>query len=191
MGGGHHEPFKVPDWKIYNNYRAFPELVEHERRLAMMGLKDPWIRFVKKLNRHFIISGQWTVYLASFYIDLRFIRSHKSAFCLTFECFFFAETLSGCTINEIKVFGKWLRNQFSPVLALDLFTQPLLSPQPKRTCILKRNRTETIIMKDTATISRKVTETNRRKDTKTLRRKYTKAIRRKETVAATIITVIR
>lgn len=43
MGGGH-EPHKVPDYKMYNNYRAFPQLAAHEKRLAQLGLKDPWIR---------------------------------------------------------------------------------------------------------------------------------------------------
>ena len=47
MGGGHHEePFKIPNYSIYNNYRAFPQLAAHEKRLAQIGLKDPWIRFV-------------------------------------------------------------------------------------------------------------------------------------------------
>ncbi|ETN74108.1 hypothetical protein NECAME_04137 [Necator americanus] len=44
MGGGHHEPFQIPNYSIYNNYRQFPELAAHEKRLAQIGLKDPWIR---------------------------------------------------------------------------------------------------------------------------------------------------
>ncbi|VDP51155.1 unnamed protein product [Soboliphyme baturini] len=45
MGGSdHHEPFKVPDYKVYDNWRQYPELVQHQERLARLGLKDPWIR---------------------------------------------------------------------------------------------------------------------------------------------------
>uniref|UniRef100_A0A915L185 NADH dehydrogenase [ubiquinone] 1 beta subcomplex subunit 3 n=1 Tax=Romanomermis culicivorax TaxID=13658 RepID=A0A915L185_ROMCU len=45
MGYGHHlEPFTVPDYRIYNKYKHIPDLANHERRLAQMGLKDPWIR---------------------------------------------------------------------------------------------------------------------------------------------------
>lgn len=36
MGGGHHEQFKVPHYSIYNNFRQFPELAEHERRLGQV-----------------------------------------------------------------------------------------------------------------------------------------------------------
>ncbi|EYB88921.1 hypothetical protein Y032_0239g3309 [Ancylostoma ceylanicum] len=43
MGHGHHEPFQIPNYTIYNNYRQFPELAAHEKRLAQIGLKDPWI----------------------------------------------------------------------------------------------------------------------------------------------------
>lgn len=46
MGGGHHhEPFNIPKYTIYNDYQKFPELLAHEKRLAQLGLKDPWIRF--------------------------------------------------------------------------------------------------------------------------------------------------
>lgn len=44
-GHGHHEPFKVPHYTVYNNYRQCPELLAHEERLGRLGLKDPWIRF--------------------------------------------------------------------------------------------------------------------------------------------------
>lgn len=41
--GHHHEPYKVPDYKIYKVADA-PQLVEVERALARVGLKDPWLR---------------------------------------------------------------------------------------------------------------------------------------------------
>ena len=44
MGHGHGEPFEVPHYSIYNNYRQFPHIAEHERRLARLGLKDNFIR---------------------------------------------------------------------------------------------------------------------------------------------------
>ncbi|RCN46369.1 hypothetical protein ANCCAN_07547 [Ancylostoma caninum] len=44
MGHGHHEPFQIPKYTIYDNYKQFPELAAHEKRLAQIGLKDPWIR---------------------------------------------------------------------------------------------------------------------------------------------------
>ena len=44
MGGGHLP--QVPDHRIYDNWREFPELAQHERRLQSLGLKDPWIRCV-------------------------------------------------------------------------------------------------------------------------------------------------
>uniref|UniRef100_A0A914DQK4 NADH dehydrogenase [ubiquinone] 1 beta subcomplex subunit 3 n=1 Tax=Acrobeloides nanus TaxID=290746 RepID=A0A914DQK4_9BILA len=54
MGGGHHEPFKVPDYKIYSNYKAFPQLSAYEKRLSRLGLKDPWIRnYVWLFDRRF------------------------------------------------------------------------------------------------------------------------------------------
>lgn len=43
-GHGSHEPFEVPHYSKYNNYKQSPELAEHEKRLARLGLKDPWIR---------------------------------------------------------------------------------------------------------------------------------------------------
>lgn len=44
MGGHdhHHEPYKVPSYKIYKI--DAPELVEVEKSLARQGLKDPWLR---------------------------------------------------------------------------------------------------------------------------------------------------
>ncbi|CAJ0585908.1 unnamed protein product, partial [Mesorhabditis spiculigera] len=63
MGGGHHahEPFKIPHYSIYNNYRDFPELAAHEKRLAQVGLKDPWIRnYVYLFDRNYPkVYGQW------------------------------------------------------------------------------------------------------------------------------------
>jgi len=45
-GGGHHheEPFKVPHYSKYNNWKECPELVEYSKRLEASKLKDPWIR---------------------------------------------------------------------------------------------------------------------------------------------------
>lgn len=46
MGGhghGHHEPYAVPDAKIYKIADA-PKLVEVQTALARQGLKDPWLR---------------------------------------------------------------------------------------------------------------------------------------------------
>lgn len=43
MGGGHHQEFKVPDWKIYKVEDA-PELLKVRRALERQGLKDPWLR---------------------------------------------------------------------------------------------------------------------------------------------------
>ncbi|CAI2341723.1 unnamed protein product [Caenorhabditis sp. 36 PRJEB53466] len=61
MGGGHHEPFKIPNFSIYNNYRDFPQLAQHEKRLAQIGLKDPWIRnYVYLYDRKYPhVVGQW------------------------------------------------------------------------------------------------------------------------------------
>uniref|UniRef100_A0A0N5AG46 NADH dehydrogenase [ubiquinone] 1 beta subcomplex subunit 3 n=1 Tax=Syphacia muris TaxID=451379 RepID=A0A0N5AG46_9BILA len=42
--GDHHEPFEIPHYTKYSNYQHIPELVAHEKRLAAIGLKDPWIR---------------------------------------------------------------------------------------------------------------------------------------------------
>jgi hypothetical protein len=45
MGGhGHHDPYKVPDYKIYKVDKAVPQLLEVETALGRMGLKDPWLR---------------------------------------------------------------------------------------------------------------------------------------------------
>lgn len=46
MGGHdhHHEPYKVPSYKIYKI--EAPELVEVQQSLARQGLKDPWLRWV-------------------------------------------------------------------------------------------------------------------------------------------------
>uniref|UniRef100_A0A914UWX6 NADH dehydrogenase [ubiquinone] 1 beta subcomplex subunit 3 n=1 Tax=Plectus sambesii TaxID=2011161 RepID=A0A914UWX6_9BILA len=55
MGGGHHhEPFKVPDYKVYNNWQAFPQLAAHQERLGRIGLKDPWIR-----NSVYLFDYRW------------------------------------------------------------------------------------------------------------------------------------
>lgn len=46
MGGhghGHHEPYTIPDYKIYK-VADIPELVTIEKALAAQGLKDPWLR---------------------------------------------------------------------------------------------------------------------------------------------------
>ena len=43
--GGVHQPHEVPHYTKYSNYQHIPELVAHEKRLAALGLKDPWIRF--------------------------------------------------------------------------------------------------------------------------------------------------
>ncbi|EPB72509.1 NADH-ubiquinone oxidoreductase B12 subunit family protein [Ancylostoma ceylanicum] len=61
MGHGHHEPFQIPNYTIYNNYRQFPELAAHEKRLAQIGLKDPWIRnYVYLYDREYPhVRGQW------------------------------------------------------------------------------------------------------------------------------------
>lgn len=42
--GHHHEPYKVPDYKIYKVDKTVPELLEVEAALARHGLKDPWMR---------------------------------------------------------------------------------------------------------------------------------------------------
>ncbi|VDP60426.1 unnamed protein product [Heligmosomoides polygyrus] len=61
MGHGH-EPFKIPHYSIYNNYREFPELANHEKRLAQIGLKDKWIRnYVYLFDREMPhVRGQWS-----------------------------------------------------------------------------------------------------------------------------------
>merc|ERR1712066_808599 len=43
MGGGA-TPYKIPHWSKYKVSDRTPELQEVERRLAALGLKDPWIR---------------------------------------------------------------------------------------------------------------------------------------------------
>lgn len=46
MGGhdhGHHEPYKVPDYKIYK-VEDIPQLLTVKRALAAQGLSDPWLR---------------------------------------------------------------------------------------------------------------------------------------------------
>ncbi|RZC31929.1 NDUF B12 domain containing protein [Asbolus verrucosus] len=43
MGGGHHEPYKVPDYRIYK-VEDIPQLATTQRALAAQGLKDPWLR---------------------------------------------------------------------------------------------------------------------------------------------------
>ncbi|VDL63230.1 unnamed protein product [Nippostrongylus brasiliensis] len=70
MGHGHHEPFKIPHYSIYNNYKAFPELANHEKRLAQIGLKDNWIRnyvylFDKEMPH---VRGQWNHFKRSLLI---------------------------------------------------------------------------------------------------------------------------
>lgn len=42
---GHHEPFEVPHYTKYNDWTVSPELVAHQHRLRVIGLKDPWIRY--------------------------------------------------------------------------------------------------------------------------------------------------
>lgn len=46
MGGDHHghHTFKIPDWRIYTVGEHTPELLQNERRLKSLGLKDPWAR---------------------------------------------------------------------------------------------------------------------------------------------------
>lgn len=44
MGGGHHHhEIKIPDWRMYKVENA-KELVEVEKALNRIGLKDPWLR---------------------------------------------------------------------------------------------------------------------------------------------------
>jgi len=44
MGGGPVEKLVVPDWKTQTVGDHTPQLKELQRRLAMRGLKDPWLR---------------------------------------------------------------------------------------------------------------------------------------------------
>lgn len=43
---GHDHGPKIPSYTIYDNYREIPKLRAHEERLARIGLKDPWIRYM-------------------------------------------------------------------------------------------------------------------------------------------------
>jgi hypothetical protein len=45
----HVEDFKSPDWRIYKVENA-PPLVSVQRRLASLGLKDPWLRCTFWIN---------------------------------------------------------------------------------------------------------------------------------------------
>lgn len=40
--GHHHEPYSVPNYKIYKV--EAPQLLEVQQSLARQGLKDPWLR---------------------------------------------------------------------------------------------------------------------------------------------------
>lgn len=42
-GHGHHEPYKIPDYRIYK-VEDVPELLQTQKALAAHGLKDPWLR---------------------------------------------------------------------------------------------------------------------------------------------------
>jgi len=44
MGGGGPLPYKVPHWTKYKVGDHTPELQALEKKLAALGLKDPWIR---------------------------------------------------------------------------------------------------------------------------------------------------
>jgi NADH dehydrogenase (ubiquinone) 1 beta subcomplex subunit 3 len=43
MGGHHHQEIKIPDYRIYKVENC-PELVQVEKALSRVGLKDPWLR---------------------------------------------------------------------------------------------------------------------------------------------------
>uniref|UniRef100_A0A914Y584 NADH dehydrogenase [ubiquinone] 1 beta subcomplex subunit 3 n=1 Tax=Panagrolaimus superbus TaxID=310955 RepID=A0A914Y584_9BILA len=68
MGGhGHHEPH-IPNYQIYNNIQQCPDLVQHQQRLARLGLKDPWVRnyvwmYTKQMQKtqwqHFVKLCSW------------------------------------------------------------------------------------------------------------------------------------
>lgn len=64
MGHGHEEPFKVPHYSIYNDWRSYPHLAAHEKRLERLGLKDNWIRnYCFKFDpKHKMICGQWAYF---------------------------------------------------------------------------------------------------------------------------------
>lgn len=60
MGGGHHHSeFKIPDWRMYKVENC-KELLEVEKSLNRIGLKDPWLRYVD----WFLLKtrGAWTVF---------------------------------------------------------------------------------------------------------------------------------
>jgi hypothetical protein len=66
LGGHHEEPYEVPHYTTYNDYKKCPELVAHEERLARLGLKDPWIRnyahnFDPKIPKTGYFTHMWTV----------------------------------------------------------------------------------------------------------------------------------
>lgn len=42
-GHGHHEPYKIPDYRIYK-VEDVPELVKVQKALGAQGLRDPWLR---------------------------------------------------------------------------------------------------------------------------------------------------
>lgn len=45
MGGGHdnHHKIEIPDYRIYR-VEDSPDLLKVQRKLAQLGLKDPWLR---------------------------------------------------------------------------------------------------------------------------------------------------
>ncbi|KFM60450.1 hypothetical protein X975_15293, partial [Stegodyphus mimosarum] len=49
MGGGHHGPPEVPDYRIYK-VEDIPQLMKTKRMLAQHGLSDPWLRNVLKTD---------------------------------------------------------------------------------------------------------------------------------------------
>jgi len=60
---GHGEPFTVPDYKLYR-WQDYPELVQHQKRLAQFKLKDPWARNYAWLydRRHKVVAhGKWGI----------------------------------------------------------------------------------------------------------------------------------
>jgi hypothetical protein len=42
------DDFKAPDWRKFKVENA-PELQNVQNRLAALGLKDPWLRYFKKI----------------------------------------------------------------------------------------------------------------------------------------------
>ena len=76
---GHHvDDFKAPDWRKHQVKNA-PELVKVQKRLAVLGLKDPWLR-----------------YLSSIYFKYEFIL------------FYFSETKCGVMIHNLALFQQEL-----------------------------------------------------------------------------------